>query len=249
MLCRKSVMHNKLNERVRIVHMDLRKFCIDPEESSNKYELITGSPPYIPPANGIASKHTQKAHCRLELRGGLDDYCKAAAHLLAPRGRFIFVMTAADARCKTAPRAAGLVVLERFEYKFKGNRSQAHIATIVCARLEDVQSDFSPPEPYTMILRQTDGKRTLDYRAWQEYMQLKPTHQNITLDQIKHALADLRMTLQSFEQHPDTDGNELRDAIQRAEDLGITSTPGSEELCTAKRALLRLSSTTTPSSS
>ena len=80
-LCRRTVARNGLEHRVACVHADLRDF-----DGGHSYDLVTGSPPYFDPRDGVPSAHDQKAYCRLEYRGGLDEYCAAAARSLAPGG-------------------------------------------------------------------------------------------------------------------------------------------------------------------
>ncbi|TVQ98252.1 MAG: hypothetical protein EA398_13600 [Deltaproteobacteria bacterium] len=60
-----------------------------------RYPLITGSPPYLPPGTGVPSPDPQRAACRFELRGGIEDYCATAASLLAPDGVFVVVFQSA----------------------------------------------------------------------------------------------------------------------------------------------------------
>lgn len=82
-LASRSVAHNGLAERVELVHQDLREFHRD-----ERFPLITGSPPYIPPDKGVHSPHPQRAGARMELRGDVFDYCRAAARHLADGGVF-----------------------------------------------------------------------------------------------------------------------------------------------------------------
>lgn len=151
-LARRTLAYNGLEARVDYRVGDLR----DPEviEPGRQFELITGSPPYIPPDKGLASPHPQRAHCRIELRGGIDEYCAAARRWLAPGGRFAFCMTAWDARTEAAPERNGLRVIDRVDWVFRVGR-EPHIATLVCARAEDP----SPPRTPTrrLVVREADG--------------------------------------------------------------------------------------------
>ncbi|KAJ8602152.1 hypothetical protein CTAYLR_003503 [Chrysophaeum taylorii] len=163
-LARKSVEANGLEERVRIVHGDLREF----RESG--FDLVTGSPPYFRPGNAVASPNSQRAHCRLELRGGVDEYCEAAARCLKPGGVFVFVMAAADTRCEEAPRRAGLDVIERYDFAFKRGRAP-HISTIACRLRRRDEVMLPPRRDVVMTLREADGRRSVEYRSWQVLMQ------------------------------------------------------------------------------
>jgi tRNA1Val (adenine37-N6)-methyltransferase len=80
-----NVNENGLSERVQPLFGDLRDLAL-----SERFPLITGSPPYFPTSAGIVPQDTQKAHARFELRGDVSDYARAAKRLLAPAGRFVF---------------------------------------------------------------------------------------------------------------------------------------------------------------
>lgn len=161
-LARRSVVLNGQAERIRIVHGDIREASVLPEGSS--FSLITGSPPYVPVGTGLISANAQRAGARIELRGSVFDYCAAAKRWLAPGGRFCFVMLAADPRTERAPVAAGLTVVERWEYVF-GRGRRPHIATIVCAHAEDVPAG-TERETGELVIRGPDGEWTEAYQAF-----------------------------------------------------------------------------------
>ena len=113
-LARKSARYNGLTVRYEIREGDFRDAGIlRPDE---KFDLITGSPPYFPQGAGIESEHPQKLACRFELRGTIADYCAAAAKHLAPGGFFAFVFPfepAQLARVQAGAKAAGLVIVRQ----------------------------------------------------------------------------------------------------------------------------------------
>lgn len=167
-LARRSVALNGLSDRVRIVRGDLRDAAVlDPAE---RFELITGSPPYVPLGHGVISPVPQRAGARIELRGSVYDYCEAARRWMAPGGRFCFVMAAADPRTEDAPAAHGLVVVERTDVVFREGRDP-HIATLVCARAED------GPHPdrasRVLVVRDAGGEWTDDYLAFRAWVGLE----------------------------------------------------------------------------
>src|SRR5213078_2755580 len=77
---------NGAEGRVELRHGDLRDPEMLPEGAT--FDLVTGTPPYFPIGTGVESTLVQKAPCRFEHRGGVEDYTAAAARALAPRGRF-----------------------------------------------------------------------------------------------------------------------------------------------------------------
>ena len=164
-LFRRTIAHNHLSERITLHHGDLRDPTILPEGS--RFELITGSPPYVPVGNGVISPHPQRAGARMELRGSVFDYCAAAARWLAPGGRLCFVMLADDPRTEAAPLAAGLGVIERWDYVFGAGR-EPHIATLVCGHADEVAR--RPRRTGTLIIRGEDGVHTEAYQAFRRDM-------------------------------------------------------------------------------
>ena len=76
-LAKKSARYNGLDDRFEIREGDFRA----PEvlRAEEKFDLITGSPPYFPPEAGVKSEHPQKLACRFELRGTVADYSATAA--------------------------------------------------------------------------------------------------------------------------------------------------------------------------
>jgi tRNA1Val (adenine37-N6)-methyltransferase len=168
-LARRSVARNGLEGRVRIVQGDIRDPEVLPADAS--FELITGSPPYIPPGSGIISAHPQRAACRFELRGSCVDYCLAARRWLAPGGRFAFVMVAADRRIEEGPQAAGLQVIERFDVVFREGLAPL-IAVMVCARQED--GPFPTRVHGQIAVRRPDGALTEAYAALRAQLGFDP---------------------------------------------------------------------------
>jgi tRNA1(Val) A37 N6-methylase TrmN6 len=70
--------------RIRVINADLREVS---EEARGVcaahhqcgYDLVTGTPPYFPPTTGATPGCLESAGCLFELRGGVEDYCRAAA--------------------------------------------------------------------------------------------------------------------------------------------------------------------------
>lgn len=113
-LARKSAQYNGLTDRYEIREGDFRTPGILRDDE--KFDLITGSPPYFPPDSGIQSEHPQKLACRFELRGTIADYCTTAAKHLALGGFFACVFPfepAQLARVQAGADAAGLVIVRQ----------------------------------------------------------------------------------------------------------------------------------------
>lgn len=155
-LARRSVAFNGLADRVVLRLGDLRDQAMVPEPGV--YDLVTGSPPYIPIGKGHVSPHPQRAACRMELRGDVFDYCLTAARALAPEGRFSMVHAAADPRPEAALEAAGLQLLERTDVVFRRGRAPT-IAVFLAAHQGLRRPDRQ------LVVREADGQWTDDWRA------------------------------------------------------------------------------------
>ncbi len=108
-LARRSVAWNGVGDRVSVVHGDLRTTSLD-----GPFDLVTGTPPYLPPGSAVESSRAQWGPCHFEHRGGVEDYCAAAARVMAPDGWFVTCAGALqDARVVAGAAAAGLGVVRR----------------------------------------------------------------------------------------------------------------------------------------
>lgn len=105
-LVQRNVARNGVQGRVRLVHGDFRQAGVVPE---GPFDLITGTPPYQPLGQGTVSPDSQRAHARVELRGGVEAYLEAAAPRLAPEGTFVVCGDARRPdRVERAAQALGL---------------------------------------------------------------------------------------------------------------------------------------------
>jgi tRNA1(Val) A37 N6-methylase TrmN6 len=166
-LAKKSAHFNGLTERYKIRQGDFRDDgVLKPEE---KFDLITGSPPYFPPGTGVESEHPQKLACRFELRGTVVDYCATAASHLAPGGFFACVFpteTAQLARVEQGAREAGLVIVRRRPVVFREGEPPL-VALFGLMRATDLPVWFRGQtwvEP-ELIIRTREGKIHPEYSA------------------------------------------------------------------------------------
>ncbi len=101
---------NGLDARVAAVHGDLR----DPDllaAAPGPFDLVTGSPPFMPVGSGPLPKDPQRAGGRFELRGGVEEYAAAIARWLAPEGVGVLLMDGASRpRCERALARARLAL-------------------------------------------------------------------------------------------------------------------------------------------
>jgi tRNA1Val (adenine37-N6)-methyltransferase len=166
-LAKKSLIYNGLGDRYEIREGDFRSpDILKPTES---FQLITGSPPYFPPAAGVLSEHPQKIACRFELRGTVADYCSVAAQHLAVGGLFACVFPyepAQWARVEAGAQEAGLVIVRKRPVIFREGDTPL-VALFGLMRATDLPEWFrdqtwsEPP----LIIRTRDGKIHEEYSA------------------------------------------------------------------------------------
>lgn len=161
-LARKSVAYNGLADRFTLVHSDLRDF-----DTAERFDLVTGSPPYFPQGTATGANHPQAVPARIEVRGNVADYARTASRILAAGGLFAFVFPATDPRIDDALRDAGLTLLRRRDVVFKEGEPPL-IALFAAARAEDMpvtvreRGGFGEPP---LIIRDRNGKVHPEYAA------------------------------------------------------------------------------------
>jgi len=156
-LARRTVATNSLEGRVSLRLGDLRDLASVPE--SGRFDLVTGSPPYIPLGKGVVSPVPQRAACRMELRGSILDYARTAARAMRPDGWFVACMASADPRGDQAFADAGLTVHVRQEVVFRAG--QPPMITLFAGRHLPGATDHRPP----LLIRDAQGEWTDAYLA------------------------------------------------------------------------------------
>jgi tRNA1Val (adenine37-N6)-methyltransferase len=154
--CR-TVAVNGLAARVTLHLQDLRRW------PGGTFDLVTGSPPYLPLARGVRSAHAQKAAARFELHGDVVDYCTAAARSVADTGIFCFCHAADDRRPEQAIAAVGLTLVCRQLVYFRA-AFPPRLALYTCAWRGD-RTDAAP-----LVIRDRQGRWTEAYLAMRAQM-------------------------------------------------------------------------------
>jgi tRNA1(Val) A37 N6-methylase TrmN6 len=166
-LARKSARYNGVDDRFEIREGDFRAAGV--LGADERFDLITGSPPYFPPDAGIPSEHPQKLACRFELRGTIADYCSTAAKHLAVGGFFACVFPhepAQRARVAAAAQKSGLVIVRQRPVVFREG-DPPMVALFGLMRAGDLPEWFRGQtwtEP-DLIIRARDGKIHPEYSA------------------------------------------------------------------------------------
>lgn len=144
---------NGLEDRVTTILSDLRSARLEAD-----FDLITGSPPYIPEGAGVLPAHSQKAGARFELKGDVFDYCSKAASVLVRDGTFVFCHSGVDPRPEQAIAEAGLTLIERRDVFF-GPGKPPTVALFTC-RFSGDREDVEP-----LVIRDASGSHTREYTA------------------------------------------------------------------------------------
>jgi tRNA1(Val) A37 N6-methylase TrmN6 len=167
-LLERNVARNGLTARVRLVHGDLRE-QVASEPDHPGYDLITGTPPYVPPGRATPSSDAQRAYARQEYRGGVEDYLRAAAAVLAPRGR---VVVCADARFPERvfqpAEALGLRVIRHLDAVPREGQP-ALFAVFTLARTDDSEGTV---QRASWIARDIQGARTAAYHTLRAFFDM-----------------------------------------------------------------------------
>jgi tRNA1(Val) A37 N6-methylase TrmN6 len=166
-LARKSARYNGLTDRYEIREGDFRaRNVLRPDE---KFDLITGSPPYFPPAAGVKSEHPQRLACRFELRGTVSDYCAVAAGHLAPGGFIACVYPTGPApltRVESSAKDAGLVIVRKRPVVFREGEPPL-VALFGLMRTDDLPEWFrgQPWNESPLVIRTRSGGIHPEYSA------------------------------------------------------------------------------------
>lgn len=168
-LAQRSLRWNGVVGRCEIRHGDLRDTSLLPE--SGCFDLVTGTPPYFPCGTGTESGRPQFGPCHFEHRGGLEDYCAAAARLLRQDGVFVFCAGATQRdRVQAAVEGSGLTLHRRVEVVPRAGKAPllsvhaAHLTTGLRPGLRDE----------TLVVRDRDGQRTPAFQRLRREMGLPP---------------------------------------------------------------------------
>lgn len=169
LLAKRNVARNGLEDRVHLVHGDLRAPDLLERLGGSSFELVTGTPPYLPPDRASPSTDEQRTYARLEMRGGVEDYLAAAARVLAPGGRFVVCCDARrPERAIEGGRAAGLVPVRRRDVIPRADHKGPLFTVWTFAH--EGELTIEPP----LVARDANGGRTEAAHALRRFFDLTP---------------------------------------------------------------------------
>lgn len=170
-LARRSIAYNGADDRCEVRAGDLRDEALVPERGS--FDLVTGTPPYIPLGQGTVGAKVQRGPCCFETRGGIEDYARAAARLLAPGGIFVACSGASPpGRARDAGRAAGLACTREVRVVGKEGKPPLFVVTVM-RRADEVAIDAPTVEVFRARL--ADGWLPPEMHRAREVLGLPPT--------------------------------------------------------------------------
>ncbi len=152
-LARRSIRWNGAGDRCAATLADLREIG-----TPDPFDLVTGTPPYLPVGSATEPRRAQQAGCHLELRGGIEDYC-AAAMSIAPAGRFVVCHSDAD-RAERAARSVGLAIEERIDVIPRQGKERLFSTFAMRAAGDSTRQATS-----TLVVRDRTGAWTAEFRA------------------------------------------------------------------------------------
>ncbi len=156
-LGRRNVDRNGLTDRVALVHADIRDEGL--ALAAAPFDLVTGTPPYTKPTDGTLSPDAQRAHARFELRGGVEDYLRAASRFLAPDGRVVICAAArADGRVRAGAAAARLAPIRRRVVIPRDVLKDPLFTVWTLAHEHEAGAEEDEPAPF--VVRDASGRRT-----------------------------------------------------------------------------------------
>ena len=166
-LATRNVTRNGVSGRVSLIQGDLREPATQ-AACGHGFDLVTGTPPYAPVGTATPSPDPQRAHARVEIRGGVEDYLAAAATRVGPEGRVVVCCDARrPERAIGGGRAAGLTPIRQLDAVPRAGRSPL-FSVFTFAPASDAPFEMASP----FIARDAAGARTDEYRALRAFFGL-----------------------------------------------------------------------------
>ncbi len=154
---------NGVGERCEVCDGDLRDVAVLAGEAP--FDLVTGTPPYLPPGTASESRRPQRGPATIEHRGGIEAYCETAARVLAPEGRFVVCEGAAQvARVEAAAEASGLDIERRLDVVPRAGKA-ALFSVYVMARSVGSGTTAARRSATELVVRDAEGHRTTAFRG------------------------------------------------------------------------------------
>jgi tRNA1(Val) A37 N6-methylase TrmN6 len=156
-LARRSLRWNGCADRCLVHVGDLR----ETGALHGPFDLVSGTPPYLPRGTATEPARPDRGPWHFEHRGGIEDYCRAAARLLAPDAPFVVCAgTTQESRMQEAAAAAGLRITRRRDVVPRAGKA-ALFALYVLRAAPAETAGVEPP----LVVRDARGAWTPAFRA------------------------------------------------------------------------------------
>ena len=121
-LAAKTTEFNFGSDGCKLVHSDLRDLDCSQLE---KFDLITGTPPYFRNTTGSFPVENGRKMCAFEVNGGIKDYLLLASKLLASEGKFVVANTSLEIkRTEHSAKDCGLKLTRRVDFCGKAGKER-----------------------------------------------------------------------------------------------------------------------------
>jgi tRNA1Val (adenine37-N6)-methyltransferase len=138
---------------VEVREGDVRERGVLPHATA---QLVLCNPPYYKPDSRRVAEDGERAAARHELHGGLGDFARAAAKLLAPRGVFRLVLPP-DRLADVMREAAGAGLgVERLRFVHDREGEPAYLCEVGCRKEGRAALEVRAP----LVVRGADGRYT-----------------------------------------------------------------------------------------
>ena len=167
-LLEKNVERNRLGDRVRVHHGDLRDAAVI-AALGDGYELVTGTPPYFPPGAALDAEDQQRAYARIEYRGGVEAYLVTGARIMSQDGTMVLCGEGGvEPRVREGGAAVGLFIRARCEIFAHAAATKPLFTAWTMSRSDGAVT------PTSLLLRGEDGEPTEDARALRAFSGFDP---------------------------------------------------------------------------
>jgi tRNA1(Val) A37 N6-methylase TrmN6 len=142
--------------RIELRHADFREL----DFTGERYDLITGSPPYFPLNAGVLPDDPQRRACRFEERGGVEAYVETAAGIMSEQARFYLVFqTLQSERVDSSAARHGLHLGGRADFRMRADKPEPFLSVFELSK-RPVDSSHS----IRCSVRDADGAVSPEYQ-------------------------------------------------------------------------------------
>lgn len=142
--------------RIEVQHADFRELG----HESERYDLVTGSPPYFPLDAGVLPDDPQRRACRFEERGGVEAYIETAARVMGERARlYIVFQTRWSERVTGAAARQDLHVSGQADFSTRADKPEPFLSVFEISR-----EAVDIPHRFHCTVRDADGSVSTEYQ-------------------------------------------------------------------------------------